>query len=186
MFLTTRRFMYQQVYFHRTVRAIDLDLADVFGPSIRAIFGAGRRPTGWPRSPTWTSTRSCTRRLVGRVAKRVAGTRDRATAPSARRSPRRGGRSCCAGRPGAPRRRCARSTRRAAGRTHLIAGLGPAEPGASRSTWRRWTPGRPIRARPMGCWRWRGETARTCRSAAALATIPAYWLVARRYRRVAG
>ena len=39
MFLTSRRFMYQQVYFHRTVRAIDLDLAEVFAPSIRAIFG---------------------------------------------------------------------------------------------------------------------------------------------------
>jgi hypothetical protein len=33
--------MYQQVYFHRTVRAIDLDLAEVFAPSIRAIFGDG-------------------------------------------------------------------------------------------------------------------------------------------------
>jgi hypothetical protein len=41
MFLTARLFMYQQVYFHRTVRAIDLDLAEVFGPSIRAIFGEG-------------------------------------------------------------------------------------------------------------------------------------------------
>ena len=41
MFLTARRFMYQQVYFHRTVRAIDLDLADVFAASIRAIFGDG-------------------------------------------------------------------------------------------------------------------------------------------------
>jgi HD superfamily phosphohydrolase len=41
MFLTARRFMYQQVYYHRTVRAIDLDLADVFGPSIQAIFGDG-------------------------------------------------------------------------------------------------------------------------------------------------
>ncbi len=39
MFLTARLFMYQQVYFHRTVRAIDLDLAEVFGPSIRALFG---------------------------------------------------------------------------------------------------------------------------------------------------
>jgi len=39
MFLTARLFMYQQVYFHRTVRAIDLDLAEVFGPSIAAIFG---------------------------------------------------------------------------------------------------------------------------------------------------
>jgi uncharacterized protein len=41
MFLTSRLFLYQQVYFHRTVRAIDLDLAEVFGPSIRAIFGEG-------------------------------------------------------------------------------------------------------------------------------------------------
>ncbi len=39
MFLTARLFMYQQVYFHRTVRGIDLDLAEVFAPSIRAIFG---------------------------------------------------------------------------------------------------------------------------------------------------
>lgn len=39
MFLTARRFMYQQVYFHRTVRAIDLDLGEVFGPSIRALVG---------------------------------------------------------------------------------------------------------------------------------------------------
>ena len=39
MFLTARLFLYRQVYFHRTVRAIDLDLAEVFGPSIRAIFG---------------------------------------------------------------------------------------------------------------------------------------------------
>ena len=41
MFLTARLFMYQQVYFHRTVRAIDLDLAEVFRASIRAIFGEG-------------------------------------------------------------------------------------------------------------------------------------------------
>ena len=40
MFLTARLFLYQQVYFHRTVRAIDLDLRDVFGPSVRAIFGS--------------------------------------------------------------------------------------------------------------------------------------------------
>ena len=41
MFLTARLFMYQQVYFHRTVRGIDLDLAEVFAPSIEAIFGDG-------------------------------------------------------------------------------------------------------------------------------------------------
>ncbi len=41
MFLTARLFMYSTVYFHRTVRAIDLDLAEVFEPSILALFGDG-------------------------------------------------------------------------------------------------------------------------------------------------
>jgi HD superfamily phosphohydrolase len=39
MFLTARLFMYRHVYLHRTVRAIDLDLAEVFAPSIEAVFG---------------------------------------------------------------------------------------------------------------------------------------------------
>jgi hypothetical protein len=39
MFLSARFFMYRQVYFHRTVRAIDLDLAEVFADSVRAIAG---------------------------------------------------------------------------------------------------------------------------------------------------
>ena len=41
MFLTARLFMYRHVYLHRTVRAIDLDLAEVFAPSILAVFGDG-------------------------------------------------------------------------------------------------------------------------------------------------
>jgi HD superfamily phosphohydrolase len=41
MFLTARLFMYQHVYLHRTVRAIDHDLAEVFAPSIAAVFGEG-------------------------------------------------------------------------------------------------------------------------------------------------
>jgi uncharacterized protein len=41
MFLTARLFMYQQIYYHRSVRAIDLDMADVFRPSVQAIFGDG-------------------------------------------------------------------------------------------------------------------------------------------------
>jgi HD superfamily phosphohydrolase len=41
MFLTARLFMYQHVYLHRTVRAIDLDLEEVFAPSIRSVFGDG-------------------------------------------------------------------------------------------------------------------------------------------------
>jgi len=38
-FLNARLSLYQAVYFHRTVRAIDLDLGDVFEPSIQALFG---------------------------------------------------------------------------------------------------------------------------------------------------
>src|SRR6187397_1996046 len=41
MFLTARMFMHRHVYLHRTVRAIDLDLAEVFEPSILAVFGDG-------------------------------------------------------------------------------------------------------------------------------------------------
>ena len=47
MFLTARLFMYQQVYFHRTVRAIDLDLARGLRPSRSGRSSAtGRRPSG--------------------------------------------------------------------------------------------------------------------------------------------
>jgi len=38
-FLGARLVLHQQVYFHRTVRAIDLDLGEVFASSIRALFG---------------------------------------------------------------------------------------------------------------------------------------------------
>ena len=72
MFLTARLFLYQQVYFHRTVRAIDLDLAEVFGPSIRAIFGDA---------------------LAGRGAGRLRGPRRvRAPPPGRALGARRGGR----------------------------------------------------------------------------------------------
>jgi len=38
-FLGARLLLHQSVYFHRTVRAIDLDLAEVFQPAIEALFG---------------------------------------------------------------------------------------------------------------------------------------------------
>jgi hypothetical protein len=38
-FLGARMLLHQSVYFHRTVRAIDLDLAEVFQPAIVALFG---------------------------------------------------------------------------------------------------------------------------------------------------
>jgi hypothetical protein len=39
-FLGARMLLHQSVYFHRTVRAIDLDLGEVFQPAIEALFGA--------------------------------------------------------------------------------------------------------------------------------------------------
>jgi HD superfamily phosphohydrolase len=38
-FLAARMLLYQAVYFHRTVRAIDLDMGEVFQPAIAALFG---------------------------------------------------------------------------------------------------------------------------------------------------
>ena len=38
-FLNARLLLHQAVYFHRTVRAIDLDLGEVFQPAIEALFG---------------------------------------------------------------------------------------------------------------------------------------------------
>ncbi len=38
-FLGARLLLHQAVYFHRTVRAIDLDLSEVFQPAIEALFG---------------------------------------------------------------------------------------------------------------------------------------------------
>jgi HD superfamily phosphohydrolase len=38
-FLGARMLLHQAVYFHRTVRAIDLDLGEVFQPAIEALFG---------------------------------------------------------------------------------------------------------------------------------------------------
>ena len=83
MFLTARRFMYQQVYFHRTVRAIDLDLAEVFGAVDRGDLRrrlAGGAP-GAP-TPTSTNTRCSTRPPAGRAAIDVV---EPAPRPGARR-----------------------------------------------------------------------------------------------------
>jgi HD superfamily phosphohydrolase len=39
MFLTARLYLYQQVYFHRTVRRIDLQLREIFAPTIDRLLG---------------------------------------------------------------------------------------------------------------------------------------------------
>ena len=79
IFLTARLFMYQQVYYHRTVRAIDLDLREIFGPASGRSSGRARRSTPSPDSTTSTSTPSCTGPRSGRGAKPLAPTPFRAT-----------------------------------------------------------------------------------------------------------
>ena len=185
MFLTSRRFMYQQVYFHRTVRAIDLDL----GRGLRSVRPGDlrRRVAGRParrlRRPR--RVRRCsTGRPAGHGARRsptdpIGRRRDRDPATW----PRAGRRSSCAGRRGAPRPRSAPSTRRDGRPEALVASLGPPSPGGSRSTWPRSTPGRRTRPRRTASWPWRCATGRTPRWRPRWPSIPAYWLIGRRYRR---
>ena len=173
MFLTSRLFLYQQVYFHRTVRAIDLDLAEVFGPSIRAIFG--------DRSPADALGAYADLDEYGLLHQAARWTRGedlsaaptRATAPSRPTSPTTW-RAVLLRRPGwrseAERRfeyeAGARPRRRDRRPGHRRAGPGRDRPG------RRSMPGRPTRPRRTRCWRSRPATARRCRSARPSAVSP--------------
>ena len=72
MFLNTRMYLYSNVYFHRTTRAIDIHLRDIFGrtmrcsvPTIHAEYGAvsdSDRLVALGRSPRWTQSRHKARR----------------------------------------------------------------------------------------------------------------------------
>jgi hypothetical protein len=186
MFLTARRFMYQQVYFHRTVRAIDLDLADVFGPSVRAIFGEGspadrlaayadldeyallHQAARWARGVDITDVDGPAVPGDGRVPREIA---DRWRAILLRRPTWRAEAEI-------------RAEYEAGDRPDaLIATLGEPEPGhvtIDLAT----VDARPAEAgaadRLLGL---EGRDGRALSLSAALASIPAYWLIGRRYRR---
>ena len=184
LFLTSRLFLYQQVYFHRTVRAIDLDLAEVFGPSIRAIFGDAS-PADALAAYADLDEYALAPPGGALGARRVRGGRTRA----GRRPGDAGGRRRLAGDPPAPAALAGRGRdpRRVRGRADARrrdrrARRGRARAG-SRSTWRSSTPGRPMRRRRTRCSRSRAATDRRCRSPASLGRLPAYALIARRYRR---
>ena len=56
MFLNARLYLYHQVYFHRTVRRIDLQLREVFAPTIDALLGGNpleRLPTFMRLNEWW-------------------------------------------------------------------------------------------------------------------------------------
>ena len=183
MFLTTRRFMYQQVYFHRTVRAIDLDLADVFGPSIRAIFGDGSpadRLDAYAdldeyalihQAARWARGESVVARPVSGDGSVTASVADAWRAILLRRPTWRADVEF-------------RAEYEAGGRPEArIASLGPAEPGRVAIDLAE------VDARPADAGSTdallalEGRDGSALSAASALASIPAYWLIARRYRR---
>ena len=146
-----------------------------------------RRPSGWPPTPTSTSTRCSTRPPAGRAARRRRRRRrDRAGRRARDAGGRRGWRAILLRRP--------RWRSEAEVRAEYEAGERPddADRGARRRRARarrdrprggRRPAGRRDR-RPTRCSRSRVATAdRRCRCRPALASIPAYWLIGRRYRR---
>ena len=183
MFLTTRRFMYQQVYFHRTVRAIDLDLAEVFGPSIRAIFGDGSpadRLDAYAdldeyalihQAARWARGESVVVRPLPGDGSVTASVADAWRAILLRRPTWRADAEI-------------RAEYEAGGRPEArIASLGPGEPGRIAIDLAE------VDARPADAGSTdallalEGRDGSALSAASALASIPAYWLIARRYRR---
>jgi HD superfamily phosphohydrolase len=187
MFLTARRFMYQQVYFHRTVRAIDLDLADVFGRSVRAIFGdasPAERLAAYADLDEYALLHQAARwargvDLVGPAAAPPAPGDGRVAADLADRW-----RAILLRRP-TWRAEAEVRAEYEAGESpdSLIATLGEAEPGHVAIDLAI------VDARPADAGAadrllaLEGRDGRPGSLAAALASIPAYWLIGRRYRR---
>src|SRR4051812_19425935 len=183
MFLTSRRFIYQQVYFHRTVRAIDLDLGAVFGPSIRAIFGDGSPAD---RLPAYADLDEYG--LLHQAARWARGERI-APDPTAgdgtvTRDVADAWNAVLLRRPTWRAEAEIRAEYEAGGRPDaLVASLGAAEPGSVSIDLAE------VDARPADAASTDGLLALESRDggspslSAALASIPAYWLIGRRYRR---
>jgi uncharacterized protein len=187
MFLSSRRFMYQQVYFHRTVRAIDLDLAEVFGPSIRAIFGDGSpadRLAAYADLDEYALLHQAARWARGLD---VVAPGEAAPAAGDGRAPRQladAWRAILLRQPtwrSEAEVRTEYETREPP--ADIVASLGEAEPGKVAIDLA------VVDARPADATATdrllalEGRDGRPMSLAAALASIPAYWLVGRRYRR---
>jgi len=82
MFLNTRMYLYSNVYFHRTTRAIDIHLRDIFGATMRQLFPYDPRNrmddyralTDWSlleEVRSWKRTRHRARRQLGREWGRI-------------------------------------------------------------------------------------------------------------------
>jgi HD superfamily phosphohydrolase len=183
MFLTSRRFIYQQVYFHRTVRAIDLDLGGVFGPSIRAIFGEGSpadRLAAYADLDEYGLLHQAARWARGEaIAERPVPGDSTVT-----REVADGWQAILLRKPTWRSEAEIRAEYEAGGRpAELVASLGAAEPGRVAIDLAE------VDARPADAASTDGLLALETRDgsspslSAALASIPAFWLIGRRYRR---
>ena len=184
-FLNARLLLHQAVYFHRTVRAIDLDLGEVFQPAIAALFGddspASRladyvdldeyallhQAARWARGEDVAPDRSAPAPGSGRVSRAVAD----------------GWHGILLRRPGWRSEAEMRASYEAGGEpAEAIAALGVAEPGTVTIDLA------VVDARPDGGGRLaiEGRDGRAIGLAEALARVPGFALIGRRYRRVAG
>jgi HD superfamily phosphohydrolase len=188
IFLTARRFMYQQVYFHRTVRAIDLDLAEVFGPSVRAIFGAespAERLSAYADLDEYALLHQAARWARGVD---VASEAEGEPTPGDGRVPQAIAGAWRAILLRQPTWRSDAEVRAeyeaGAFPADLVASLGAPEPGQVAIDLA------VVDARPAdpdstdALLALEGRDGRSMSLSAALASIPAYWLIARRYRRI--
>ncbi len=84
MFLNTRMYLYSNVYYHRTTRAIDIHLREIFGDTMRLVFPHDPRKkmdeylalTDWSLLEEvrgWSKSRQSTRRGLGEEWARVLG-----------------------------------------------------------------------------------------------------------------
>ncbi len=84
MFLNTRMYLYSNVYFHRTTRAIDIHLRDIFGETMRLLFPQDPRKrmeeylelTDWSlleEVRSWRKTSAPARRRLGEEWGRILG-----------------------------------------------------------------------------------------------------------------
>ncbi len=84
MFLTTRMYLYSNVYYHRTTRAIDIHLREIFGDTMRGLFPYDPRKkmdqyltlTDWSLLEEvrgWVKARQATRRRLGQEWARILG-----------------------------------------------------------------------------------------------------------------
>jgi HD superfamily phosphohydrolase len=181
-FLEARLLLHQAVYFHRTVRAIDLDLGDVFEPSIHALFGAdspAERLAGYADLDEYALLHQAARWARGEDVLRDG---DRAVPGDGRVAPSiaDGWRGILLRRPGwRPEAEFRGNYEPGAFPRSEVAALGKAVPGSVAIDLAE------VDARPAGADRLAIEArdGRPIALAEALARIPAFALIARRYRK---